>query len=354
MKNQFRKCVFIASLLCCGVIAVNARFNVSFTNYGNVANANPIGWTFTGVNMNINTVGPSVGYPNASGGAYMREGSNGPFTNTDGNSIVKSQKGTSTATLQATSLGLTNIRVFFALQRSATYKNRSSYILEWSADGINYTPINFKVVGGNNWNFAKGTGLTLPATADNQTSLFLRWTFVRNGGTRSFVKIDDFKISADSICNPAIIISQPIAPLPTCINTDSIIISVAAAGSVLLTYQWQIDSVDIIDGISYSGTNTAQLIIRNLQDTLNGKMVRCVIINCKGSFIVSTDSVQLAIYTLDSDISKDGVVNNNDFLMLSNKWLQTCIGCDEDITKDGVINVNDFLLLLGDYSKTCQ
>lgn len=354
MNTRSQKC-FLTFLILIGSIQIaSARFAVSVTNFGNVANVNPVGWTFTGVNMNINTVGPSGGYTGASGGAYMSEGSNGQFINTDGTLISRSVKGISTATLQTSSFGLTNLRVSFALQRSATYNNKSTYLLEWSTDGINYTPINFKVVGGTNWNLAKGNELTLPATADNQTTLLLRWTFVRNGGTRSFLKIDDFKLSADSICYPATILTQPVTPPPACVNTDSIVISTAASGNVLLTYQWQIDSVDIINGGSFLGVNSAQLVIKNPQYNLNGKTVRCLVINCKGSYIIATDNVTLSIYALPSDINKDGIVDNGDFLMFNNKWDQNCTGCYEDITNDGTVNVLDFLILLADFNKTCQ
>lgn len=354
MNTKSQKCFLIFFILFGSIQIASARFDISVTNFGSVANVNPVGWTFTGVNMNINNVGPSGGYPGASGGAYMSEGSNGQFINTDSTLISRSIKGTSTATLQTSSFGLTNLRVSFAMQRSATYNNKSTYLLEWSTDGINYTPINFKIVGSTNWNFAKGNGLTLPATADNQTTLLLRWTFVRNGGTRSFLKIDDFKLSADSICYPATISTQPVTPPPACVNTDSIVISTTASGSVLLTYQWQIDSVDLVNVGSFWGVNSAQLVIKNPQYNLNGKTVRCLVINCKGSYSTATDNVMLTIYALQSDINKDGIVDNSDFLMLNNKWNQNCTGCYEDITNNGVVNVEDFLLLLADFYKTCQ
>lgn len=353
MNTNNQKCFLIFFLLLGSFQIVSARFDVSLTNFGTAVNVNPIGWTFTGVNMNINNVGPSGGYPGASGGAYMSEGSNGPFINTDGTLISRSKKGTSTATLQTSSSGLTNLRVSFAMQRSATYNNNSTYLLEWSTDGINYTPVNFKIVGGTNWNFAKGNGLTLPATADNQATLLLRWTFVRNGGTRSFLKIDDFKLSADSICYPATILTQPVTPPPACVNTDSIVIATLASGSVLLTYQWQIDSVDLINGGSFSGVNSAQLVIKNPSYSLNGKPVRCLIINCKGSYVTPTDFVVLTVNALATDINKYGIVDNSDFLMLNNKWNQNCTGCYEDITNDGTVNVSDFLILLADFYKTC-
>jgi hypothetical protein len=354
MNTKIQNCFLIFFLLFGSIHIAIARFDVSLNNFGTTVNVNPIGWTFTGVNMNINNVDPSIGYPGASGGAYLSEGSNGQFINTQGTLISKSQKGTSTATLQTSSFGLTNLRVSFAIQRSATYFTKSTYLLEWSFDGINFTPVNFKVAGGTNWNFAKGTGLTLPAAADNQTILYLRWTFVRNGGTRSFLKIDDFKLSADSICYPATILMQPVNPLAACVNTDSIEVSTFGMGSGLVTYQWQLDATDIINGGSYSGANSPQLVIKNPPYSLNGRTVRCLVISCKGSFITSTDSVLLTVYALPADINKDGIVDNDDFLLFNNKWNQNCNGCYEDINNDGIVNVEDFLWLLADFYKTCK
>jgi hypothetical protein len=174
------------------------------TDFGTVANVNPANWTFTGIGMNISTFTPlSSTYAGASGNAYLGEGSNNTFTNTAGNSQVNSPVGISTAVLQISTLTYSNITVSFGLRKSSTsYDANATYSLEWSTDNISYTPIAYSEPVASNWGLASGAGLTLPAGANNQPNLYLRYTFNRTG-TGSNYKIDDVKVTSGASVTPA-------------------------------------------------------------------------------------------------------------------------------------------------------
>lgn len=181
-----------------------AQTTIYSTDFGTVANVNPANWTFTGVGMNISTFTPlSSTYAGASGNAYLGEGSNNTFTNTAGNSQVNSPVGISTAVLQISTLTYSNITVSFGLRKSSTsYDANATYSLEWSTDNISYTPIAYSEPVASNWGLASGAGLTLPAGANNQPNLYLRYTFNRTG-TGSNYKIDDVKVTSGASVTPA-------------------------------------------------------------------------------------------------------------------------------------------------------
>ena len=100
MENLFTKwglksvCAFMITTSAF-VYSVQAQTTIYSTNFGTVANVNPAGWTFTGVDMNISTNTPSSGYTGASGGAYLGEGNSTAFVNTSGTAQPSSQIGTS-------------------------------------------------------------------------------------------------------------------------------------------------------------------------------------------------------------------------------------------------------------------
>lgn len=181
-----------------------AQTTIYSTDFGTVANVNPANWTFTGVGMNISTFTPlSSTYAGASGNAYLGEGSNNTFTNTAGNSQVNSPVGISTAVLQISTLTYSNITLSFGLRKSSTsYDANATYSLEWSTDNISYTPIAYSEPVASNWGLASGAGLTLPAGANNQPNLYLRYTFNRTG-TGSNYKIDDVKVTSGASVTPA-------------------------------------------------------------------------------------------------------------------------------------------------------
>lgn len=178
--------------------SATAQTTIYSTDFGTVANVNPAGWTFTGIDMTISTNTPSTGYAGVSGGAYLGEGNSVAFVNTSGTSFAGSQTGISTATLLVNTTGYSSITVGFGMRKSsAGYNTNATYAFEWSTDNVTFTPIAYTESTTGNWGLASGTGLTLPAGASNQATLYLRWTFNRTGTASNF-KIDDFSVKGTS------------------------------------------------------------------------------------------------------------------------------------------------------------
>ena len=165
------------------------------TNFGTNVNVNPPGWTFSGVNMNISNNTSSSGYSGVSGGAYLGEGNSVAFINTSGISEPSSQIGTSEAILLISTMSYSAVAISFGMRKSSSgYNSNATYALEWSIDGISYNTISYTEAAAGTWGLASGAGLTLPAGAGNQPTLYLRWSFVRTGTASNF-KIDDVIIT---------------------------------------------------------------------------------------------------------------------------------------------------------------
>lgn len=197
-KPLFKHHGIIITLFVCMLMTLNAKAQtvIYSTDFGTVANVNPANWTFTGLGMNISTNTPSSGYAGVSGGAYLGEGNSMTFTNTAGSSMASSPTGTSTAVLQISTLTYSNINVSFGMRKSGTgYNTNATYSFEWSTNNVTYTPIAYTEATAGGWGLATGSGLNLPAGANNQATLYLRFTFNRTG-TASNYKIDDVKITS--------------------------------------------------------------------------------------------------------------------------------------------------------------
>ncbi|MES2512564.1 MAG: choice-of-anchor I family protein [Bacteroidota bacterium] len=191
------------SAVCALINTVNAQTIIYTTNFGSVANVNPTGWTFTGIDMNISTNTSSSGYTGASGGAYLGEGNSTAFINTAGTAQPSSQTGTSEAILLVNTTGHTSVTVSFGMRKSsAGYNTNATYAFEWSTDGVAYNTIPYTESSTGNWGLVSGAGLTLPAGAGNQPTLYLRWSFVRTG-TASNYKIDDVTVSSATPLPPS-------------------------------------------------------------------------------------------------------------------------------------------------------
>lgn len=168
------------------------------TDFGTVANVNPAGWTFTGQGMNISTNNSSSGYTGASAGACLGEGNSTTFTNTAGTPQATSPLGTSEAILQVNSTGFSSVTLAFGMRKSsASYNANATYTLAWSSDGINYNNITYTEATAGSWGLASGAGLTLPAGAGNQATLYIKWLFVRTGSGSNF-KIDDVLVTGSN------------------------------------------------------------------------------------------------------------------------------------------------------------
>ncbi|MBA2611208.1 MAG: T9SS type A sorting domain-containing protein [Bacteroidetes bacterium] len=178
-----------------------AQTNIYTTDFGTVANVNPTGWTFTGINMNISTNSASSGYPSASGNCYLGEGNSVAFINTSATSEPTSQIGTSSAELLVNTTGFSTVTLAFGMRKSSGgYNANATYTLEWSNNGITYNTINYTEAIAGAWGLASGPGLTLPAGAGNQSTLYIRWTFVRTGTASNF-KIDDVFVIGNAAAN---------------------------------------------------------------------------------------------------------------------------------------------------------
>lgn len=193
-----KKTGIIITICFCVFVNLQSQNIIYNTNFGSIANVNPTGWIFSGQGMNISTNSASSGYTGASGGAYIGEGNSVTFTNTAGSSLSSSPIGISTAMLQISTTGQNSITISFGMRKSsATYNANATYIFEWSTDNITYNAINYTESSAGSWGLATGSVLTLPPAADNQTNLYLRFTFNRTGTSSNF-KIDDFKVSSGS------------------------------------------------------------------------------------------------------------------------------------------------------------
>ncbi len=169
-----------------------------FTDFGTTQNVNPVGWTFTGIGMNISNNTTSSGYVGASGNNYLGEGNSVTFTNTSGASQVSSPIGNSSAQLTVNTTGFPQIVLGFGMRKSsAGYNTNATYTLEWSSNGTTYTPINYTEAAAGGWGLASGAGLTLPLGAGNIPTLYLRWSFSRTGTASNF-KIDDVSVLGSS------------------------------------------------------------------------------------------------------------------------------------------------------------
>lgn len=193
--------------LCSFSPAMLAQTVIYSTDFGTVANVNPVGWTFTGQGMNISTNNASSGYAGASGSACLGEGNSVAFINTAGASQASSPLGTSDAVLLVNTTGYSTVTVAFGMRKSsASYNTNATYTFEWSTNGVSYTAIPYTEATAGSWGLASGAGLTLPAGAGNQPTLYLRWTFVRTGAGSNF-KMDDVSVTGTSspVISPATI-----------------------------------------------------------------------------------------------------------------------------------------------------
>lgn len=333
---------------------VKAQTVLYSSNFGSVPSINPLGWTFTGRNMNISTNNPSVGYPGVSGGAYLAEGNYKGFVNTLGESLSCSVIGNSTATLTFSTLGHTDIRLSFGMIKSTSrFSSYVTYSLQWSIDGLNYFPVNYTEPTAGTWGLATGTGLTLPSTVNNQPVVYVKWSFSRNA-INGFYKIDDFKVIADDYCTAPAIASQPVSVSNICAGVGTAVFQVTATGTGPFSYQWQENGVNINDGNFYSGTNTPVLTINSPLINMHGNTYQCIISNCSGLTVSSNGSSTLGLKTILGDIDTDGEVSNVDFFYILSKWNTGCSHCREDLNIDMQVDILDFLLFIGEIDKVCQ
>ncbi len=175
-----------------------AQTTIYTTNFGTIQYVNPPNWSFSGIGINISNNASGSGYTGASGNCYLGEGNSITFTNTSGNSQVSSPTGNSAATLTVSTIGYTTVTLSFGMRKSSgTYNSNATYTLEWSTNGTIYTPIVYTEASAGSWGLTSGAGLTLPAGAGNQATLYFKWSFNRIGISSNF-KIDDVTVTGSN------------------------------------------------------------------------------------------------------------------------------------------------------------
>lgn len=397
--------------------AATAQTIIYSTNFGTTVNVNPPNWIFTGLNMNVSTHPPrSTGYTGASGQCYMAEGNSVDFTNTFGTFLTNSLPGISTATLVVITTGYPGVTVSFGMRKSAGYDSEVVYSLEWSNDGLSYTPVIFTEPPAGTWGLASGSGLNLPAGAGNQPALYLKWTFDRTGPNYGLnFRLDDVTVTgtASACTSPAIISMSSNAPF--CSGTD-LNLNSSATGSETITYSWTgpnsfssssqnptitgagasasgIYTVTATNSCGSASATTSVTVnpLPSLAITADGPTSFCpggsvmlmasaaanylwstgattqsILVDTTGNYIVTVTDVngcsnnnsaapfEVTVVSDSTDINMDGITNNIDFLLLLGQFNNNCTGCREDINQDNMVNNIDFLLLLAHFNMTCQ
>ena len=126
-KSSGALCASVLFTLLGGFInTIVAQTTIYSTDFGTVANVNPVGWSFTGIGMNISTNNASSGYTGASGGACLGEGNSTTFTNTAGSQQTLSPIGTSEAVLMVSTSGFSNVALSFGMRKSSAGYNSNA------------------------------------------------------------------------------------------------------------------------------------------------------------------------------------------------------------------------------------
>lgn len=131
---------------------------------------------------------------------------------------------------------------------------------------------------------------------------------------------------------------------------ETAIFRVAASGSGTLTYQWQKDDLDLIDGGAISGATTPELTIANVR-SINVGAYRCIVTGDCGP--VASDAALLSLYGPAGDFDGDTDVDQADF-----GHIQSCLSgvsvrqdapnCqDAKLDQDTDVDRDDVALFLG-------
>ena len=139
--------------------------------------------------------------------------------------------------------------------------------------------------------------------------------------------------------NAPTITQQPL-PQTVCAG-DAAMFSVAASGAAPLSFQWQLDMIDLVDGGDISGATTNMLTIINV-DAADVGNYRCVVTDANNCTATSNEAA-LALDTTDTDM--DGTPDCIDGCPMDPDKIDPGIcGCgvpDTDTDGDGVPDCND-------------
>jgi hypothetical protein len=144
----------------------------------------------------------------------------------------------------------------------------------------------------------------------------------------------------------ATVITQQPSPQDLCPG-DTATFTVAATGEGTLTYQWQRNGVDLVDGGDISGATATTLQIANVKAADAGNY-HCVVTGDCGS--ATSDDAALTILPVRADLDVDGDVDGWDFLTFSTCYNGSlkpprpeCPNTDADLDGDGDVDGWDFL-----------
>jgi hypothetical protein len=222
-----------------GVQNLVAQSTIFSTNFGTTAvNTDPllvgggVTWNRAGTqpgNTQLTTSSASSGGPFYGGILTASAGANGGDNGTTlfgaGVEAILTASGINTT-------GFTSIQVGY-LARASSASYIATVTFEWSNDGTTWNPITYTNVTYNGtWQPVNGgTLISLPAGAQNQANLRLRWQFDRTNGSGNY-RIDDLIVRGVS-ATPNISVSGSISGLFTSQGTPSSSASYTVSGSNL-------------------------------------------------------------------------------------------------------------------------
>lgn len=191
------------------IVSIGQAFSqvVIYTETFNSASAPdlPSGWSVSSTEIFTNASSPSSGYSGASGGNNLLA------RNCNPNGEVRSFQIDGISTI-----GATGLTVSFGHRRTSSFT--PSIALEWSSDGSSWNAITYSTPGtAGAW--ALFTSAMLPAGAENQANLRVRWTYstsVSNVPCDNFAgnyRLDDFKVTAVTL--PIELVKFSVSTQPT-------------------------------------------------------------------------------------------------------------------------------------------
>jgi hypothetical protein len=177
----------IIKALCLLSFAVHTQTTIYLENFNNTTPPNlPTNWTTThNSNIFVDNNVSSSGYAGASGGNNLLAQNCQPIG--DNRSFTVSNISTTNAS---------GLEVSFGHRRTGSFT--PDVLFEWSSDGSNWNQISNITTGSTTWELI---AFTLPVSAENQSSISFRWSYLTDngGGCATAVpnyRIDDFKLTA--------------------------------------------------------------------------------------------------------------------------------------------------------------
>lgn len=148
----------------------------------------------------------------------------------------------------------------------------------------------------------------------------------------------------------ASIISAPISALGC--PGGSVSLTVAAAGTPNLSYQWRRGATILSNGGHISGANTPTLLVSSMTSADAGNDYNCVVTNAIGA----SASAMIRIDFCAADFSCDGTVDDTDFVAFASAYdLLVCtdpampVDCPADLNGDGIVDDTDFVMFASAY-----